>query len=57
MQTSLNSAYPLQSLSLLLLRSLFPLSALMIIIGTLWYGPWVSATIALLWWRLIGRIA
>lgn len=40
----------------LLGRSLFPLSALVIIAGAMVWGPWVSLGLAYGWWRLVARI-
>ena len=37
-------------------RSLFPFSALLIIGGSVVWGPWVSLALAYGWWRLVGRI-
>jgi len=33
-------------------RSLFPLLALVVILGATWWGPWVSFLLAGLIWRL-----
>jgi hypothetical protein len=37
-------------------RSLFPFSALVIIGGTVFWGPWVSLFLAYGWWRVVARI-
>jgi len=37
-------------------RSLFPVVALALILGTLLWGPWVTLVLALLWWHLVTRI-
>jgi hypothetical protein len=37
-------------------RSLFPLSALVIVAGTALWGPWVTLGLAYGWWRLVARI-
>jgi hypothetical protein len=37
-------------------RSLFPLSAVLIIAGAALWGPWISLALAYGWWRLVGRI-
>jgi hypothetical protein len=37
-------------------RSLFPFSALLIIGGAVVWGPWVTLALAYGWWRLVGRI-
>ena len=41
----------------LLGRSLFPLVALVLLVGTLWWGPWGTLALAFLWWRLVTRFA
>jgi hypothetical protein len=38
------------------LRSLFPITALTVILGTMWWGPWISLGITLAWWRIVARI-
>jgi hypothetical protein len=43
-------------LGLVLGRSLFPFTALTIIVGTLIWGPWISFVLAYAWWRLVARI-
>lgn len=37
-------------------RSLFPISAVLLIAGTLVWGPWITLVLTLLWWRLVCRI-
>lgn len=41
----------------LLGRSLFPLVALVLIAGTVLWGPWVTLVLALLWWNVVTRVA
>ena len=38
-------------------RSLFPIVALGLILGTLWWGPWVSLALSLTWWRIVTHYA
>lgn len=38
-------------------RSLFPLVALALILGTAWWGPWVTLVLVALWWGIVKRIA
>ena len=37
-------------------RSLFPFSALLIISGTVLWGPWASLVLGYVWWRVVARI-
>jgi len=37
-------------------RSLIPLTALVIILGTMWWGPWVTLLLAAGWWYVAGRL-
>ena len=37
-------------------RSLVPLTALVIILGTMWWGPWVSLLLAAGLWYVAGRL-
>lgn len=37
-------------------RSLFPIVALLLILGTVLWGPWVTLVLTFLWWRLVTRI-
>ena len=37
-------------------RSLFPIMALLLILGTLVWGPWVTLVLAVVWWRIVTRI-
>ena len=43
-------------LSMILGRSLFPFSALLIIGGSVVWGPWISLALAYGWWRVVGRV-
>ena len=43
-------------LALILGRSLIPITALVIILGTIWWGPWVSLLLAAGWWYLAAHI-
>ncbi len=42
--------------SAIAIRSLFPLVALVLILGTFAWGPWVTLGATYLWWRIVGRI-
>ena len=46
----------LSPLTQILGRSLFPFLALAIILGTIWWGPWVSFGLAFIWWRLMAYV-
>ncbi len=48
----IKAASPL-SLVQVLGRSLFPWSALVLIAGTLWWGPWITLIFALAWWKVV----
>jgi len=37
-------------------RSLFPFVALVLILGTVLWGPWVTLILALVWWHIVTRI-
>jgi hypothetical protein len=37
-------------------RSFFPLAALVIIVGTPWWGPWITLVLALVCWTLVMRL-
>jgi hypothetical protein len=37
-------------------RSFFPIAALAVIVGTVWWGPWVTLVLAYGLWRLVARI-
>lgn len=37
-------------------RSLFPITALVVIGGTMLWGPWVSLVLAYSWWRVVARV-
>jgi hypothetical protein len=43
-------------LGLILGRSLIPLLALLIILGTIWWGPWITLVAAAVLWYTIGHI-
>jgi hypothetical protein len=38
-------------------RSFFPIATLVVILGTLAWGPWVSLTLTIAIWELIGWVA
>jgi len=44
-------------LGMVLGRSLFPFAALLLISGTLYWGPWVTLVLTVLWWRAVARFA
>jgi hypothetical protein len=48
---------PLSSLLLACARSLYPLAALGILLGTVIWGPWVSLLLAFAWWSFVTRFA
>ena len=37
-------------------RALIPLLALLIILGTLWWGPWITLVVAAVLWYGIGHL-
>jgi len=37
-------------------RSLFPITAVLIILGTVVWGPYVTPIVAYGWWKIVGRI-
>jgi hypothetical protein len=37
-------------------RSLIPVTALLIILGTILWGPWISLLLAAGWWYMAGRL-
>jgi hypothetical protein len=37
-------------------RSLIPFLALLIIAGTLWWGPWITLMLAVVLWLAIGHL-
>ena len=41
------------SLGLIMGRSLFPITAVVIIGGTIWWGPWISFVLALSWFTIV----
>jgi hypothetical protein len=47
---------PSKSLGRLFGRSLFPWVALALILGTIWWGPWVTLGLTVLWWNVVTRI-
>ncbi len=46
----------LRGLSAVIGRSLFPFVALILILGTAFWGPWITLALALLWWKVVTRI-
>lgn len=46
----------LHGLGQVLGRSLFPIVALVLIAGTMLWGPWVTLVLALVWWNVVTRI-
>lgn len=42
---------------MVLMRSLFPIVALAILLGSLLYGPWVALVLVIIWWNVVTRIA
>lgn len=38
-------------------RSLFPLVALGLVLGTVLWGPWVTLVLAFAWWNVVTRVA
>jgi len=40
-----------------LLRSLYPIVALLLLSGSLWWGPWGTLAGTVVWWRAVGRFA
>lgn len=34
-------------------RSLLPIVALVLILGTFWWGPWVTLGLTFVWWRVV----
>lgn len=43
-------------ISNVLIRSLFPILALVVILGSIWWGAWGSLLLTLLSWRVVARI-
>ena len=41
------------SIGMFLGRSLFPIAAVVLITGTLWWGPWVTLALTFVWWRVV----
>lgn len=37
-------------------RSLLPISAIVIILGTILWGPWVSLVLTVVWWKVVTKI-
>jgi hypothetical protein len=52
----MTTATPLGRLGLVLGRSLFPVTALIVIFGALLWGPYVSLALAYLWWRIVAAV-
>lgn len=53
-EISLNQNKSLGSkIGLLLGRSLFPLTAILIIMGTIVWGPWISLILAIVWFSIV----
>lgn len=40
----------------LLGRSFFPIAALLIIVGVVWWGPWITLALAYVLWRVVARM-
>lgn len=47
---------PVRSAARVAGRSLFPITALVVIGGTMLWGPWVSLVLAYSWWRVVARL-
>ena len=47
---------PLAFVGTLIGRSLFPLAALVIILGTPWWGAWTTLVLAIVCWSLVMRL-
>lgn len=43
-------------LALLPVRSLFPLTALLVLLISMVWGPWLSLLFAYAWWKLVARV-
>lgn len=52
----MTSPPPTYSLKSLIGRSLFPITALVVILGALVWGPFVSFALGYVWWRIVARI-
>jgi hypothetical protein len=52
----MNKAASPSGLAAVVGRSLFPLTALVLLAGTFVWGPWVTLGATYVWWRLVGRI-
>ena len=37
-------------------RSFFPIAAMIIVVGVIWWGPWVSLALAYTLWRFVARM-
>ncbi len=53
----MNQSSSSTSLGMILSRSLFPFTTILIVAGAIWWGPWASLGLAYVWWRFIGRVA
>ncbi|MFT5285074.1 MAG: hypothetical protein ACI8TQ_001235 [Planctomycetota bacterium] len=53
--SSISPAHPLHP-GWLVGRSLFPIVATVLILGTLWWGPWITMILAILWWRTVTQL-
>ena len=51
-----SAARLLRELGAVLGRSLFPLVAILLIGGTFLWGPWGTALLAVVWWRIVARV-
>ena len=52
-----STAKSVRNLGWLVGRSLFPLCALVLLLGTLWWGPWVTFALTFIWWRIVTKVA
>lgn len=39
------------------LHSLFPIAGVLLILGTVVWGPWITLLLAWIWWKIVGRTA
>ncbi len=37
-------------------RSFFPIAALVVVFGAVWWGPWASLALAYVLWRIVARM-
>ena len=57
METDTNTATrAFESFGRIVVYSLFPITALVIIGGTVIWGPWISLILAFGWWKTVGHI-